>query len=163
MARKSEQLQIRVTAAQKRRLRQLAGSAGMDVSAYVIARSLPASHERFQRAVSALREEDDHRYAFAALSELLTPLGASELEMTVGRADLTGLSDFAQNYLAATVEYLCVKRRAAVPEWTHAVVPLPEPWFAAPLRSLRLHLLRTSPVAFKRRNVFVDAGPDARV
>ena len=163
MARKSEQLQIRVTAAQKTRLRQLARRAGVDVSTYVLAQAMPATHERFQRAVTALRNEADHRYTFAELSEILVPLGAAELERTVSGADTTGLSEFAQNYLAATVEYLCVKRGAAIPSWTRLAVPLLEPWFATTLRSLRVHLLRSSPVAFKRRNLFVDAGPDARI
>lgn len=163
MVGKSEQLQIRVTAAEKARLRQLARRAGLDVSAYVLAQAMPPARERFQRTVTALRHESDQRYALAELSEILVPLGAGELERTVDAADVSGLSEFAQNYLAATVEYLCVKRGAALPSWTRAIAPLPEPWFATVMRSLRVHLLRSSPVAFKRRNLFIDAGPDARI
>lgn len=163
MAGKSEQIQIRVTTSEKRRLRQLARRAGLDVSAFVLAQSLPPAHERFQRAVSALHDEADRRYIFAELGEMLAPLGAGELVRTVGQADVSGLSPFAQNYLAATVEHLCARRGAWLPEWTRGIAPLAEPWFAAPLRSLRCHLLRSSPVAFKRRNLFVDAGPDAHV
>ena len=163
MAGKSEQIQIRVTAAEKRRLRQLARSAGLDVSAFVLARALPPAQERFQRAVSALKVEADRRYVLAELGEMLAPLGSGELEHTVGQADVSGLPPFAQNYLAATVEHLCARRGASLPGWTRIIAPLSEPWFATPLRSLRCHLLRSSPVAFKRRNLFVDAGPDARV
>ncbi len=163
MAGKSEQLQIRVTAAEKRRLRKLAQRAGLDISAYVLARSLPASRERFQRAITSLRDEANRRYALAELSELLVPLGAGELQVAVAEADLSGLSAFVQNYVAATVEYLCVKRGAPFPAWARDVAPLGDPWFAAPLRSLRCHLLRVSPVAFRRRNLFIDAGPDARI
>jgi hypothetical protein len=43
------------------------------------------------------------------------------------------------------------------------VAPLEEPHFGAPLQSLRLHLLAASPVAFKRRNIFVDAAVGDRV
>jgi hypothetical protein len=43
------------------------------------------------------------------------------------------------------------------------VPPLDEPHFATPLRGLRLHLLRASPVAFKRRNIFVDSSVGDRV
>ena len=163
MTGKSQQIQIRVTAAQKTRLRQLARRAGVDVSAYVLAQAMPDTHERFQRAVTSLADEEDQRYAFAEISELLSPLGAGELERTVRHANLNGLSDFAQNYLAATVDHLCILRGAALPTWASAVRPLPTPWFATSLRSLRVHLLRSSPIAFKRRNLFVDSGPDARI
>jgi uncharacterized protein (DUF1778 family) len=163
MARKSAQLQIRVTAAQKARLRQLARRAGEDISAYVLSRALPAAQERFQRAVTALRDETDQRFAFAEVGDALADLGAAELERTVGAADTTGLSAFAENYLAATVEHLCASRGVPAPAWASAIQPLDAPWFAASLRSLRPHLMRSSPVAFKRRNLFIDAGPDARV
>lgn len=163
MAGKSEQLQIRVTRAQKARLRQLAGRAGLDISAYVLAHALPVPRERFQRAVRALRSEADQRYAFAELSDILTPLGAAELEATVSLIDISGLSAFAENYLAATVDYVCERRGAAVPAWVRSVEPLEVPWFATNLRSLRAHLLRASPVAFRRRNLFIDSGPDARL
>ena len=163
MPRKSEQLQIRVTAAQKTRLRQLARRAGQDVSAYVLAQTLPPAHERFQRAITALRDEGDRRFAFAELSDALAPLGPVELARAVAQADVSGLSAFAENYLAATVNHLCAVRGVPAPGWTRAIAPLDAPWFAVPLRSLRPHLLRRSPIAFKRRNLFIDAGPDARV
>lgn len=163
MAGKSEQLQIRVTREQKARLRDLARRAGLDVSAFVLAQAMPAISEKFQRAVASLRHEAEQRYAWAELSEILTPLGAAELERAVLHADLTGLSAFLQNYLAATVEFLCTRRGLRPPEWTTAIAPLAEPWFATELRSLRIHLLRSSPVTYRRRNLFVDAGPDARV
>jgi hypothetical protein len=49
------------------------------------------------------------------------------------------------------------------PTWAGSVEPLDRPHFATPLRSLRLHLLRASPVPFKRRNIFVDSSVGARV
>ena len=115
-------------------------------------RIVAATHRVLKRMVA----RDDFR-------ELLAPLAAGELVRTVTNADVSALSAFAQNYLTATVEYRCVKRGAAIPHWAHAVDPLPAPWFATELRSLRVHLLRTSPVAFRRRNLFIDSGPDARV
>lgn len=163
MSAKSEQLQIRLTREQKQRLREVARRAGLDVSAYVLARALPSANERFQRVVASLRHESSQRYVWAELSELLVPLGAGELEQAVSHASLDDLSAFLQNYLAATVEYLCGRRGVRPPEWATAVAPLDEPWFATELRSLRVHLLRMSPVTFRRRNLFIDAAPDARV
>jgi hypothetical protein len=163
MAPKSEQLQIRVSTAQKARLRQLAGRAGMDVSTYVLARALPDGRVRVQALLADLRGESPAHFAFAGLSDVLTALSAEELAFTVADADVGKLSAFARNYVAATVEYLCAKRGVAPPSWARDVVPLAEPWFATPMTSLRAHLLRASPVPFKRRNLFIDAGPDARV
>ena len=163
MPRKTAHLQIRVTAAQKARLRQLARQSGQDVSAYVLAQTLPPAAERFQRAVNGLRDETNGRYAFAEVSDALTALGAAALERTVAAVDTSGLSEFAENYLAATVDHLCNARRVPIPAWSRNVPPLATPWFAVAFASLRPHLLRSSPVAFRRRNLFIDAGPDSRV
>jgi hypothetical protein len=43
------------------------------------------------------------------------------------------------------------------------VEPLERPWFAVPFASLRPHLLSAAPIAFKRRNLFVDATVGDRV
>jgi hypothetical protein len=43
------------------------------------------------------------------------------------------------------------------------VVPLTEPYFPTPLKSLREHLLIAAPIPFKRRNIFVDASIGQRV
>jgi len=61
------------------------------------------------------------------------------------------------------VEQAAEQKGLAPPVWTGDVTPLDEPRFATRLRSLRLHLLAASPAAFKRRNIFVDAGIGARV
>lgn len=163
MARRNEQLQIRVTAAEKRRLRELARRAGLDVSAYVLSQVLRAPEDRFHHAVAALRDADNRRFALAELSDALTGLVPAELERAVARADVEPLDDFTRNYVAATVEYLCAQRGIPAPAWTRVLAPLDVPWFATSMAGLRLHLLRTSPLVFKRRNLFVDAGPDARV
>ena len=163
MAAKSEQLQIRLSREQKTRLKDVARRAGLDVSAYVIAQALPDSSERFQRIVGSLRVEADRRYVWAELSDFLVPLGAGELAIAVSQPGRAELSAFLQNYLAATVEHLCARRGIRPPPWTSAIEPMSEPWFATELRSLRVHLIRSAPVAFRRRNLFVDAAPDARV
>ena len=54
MATKSDQLQIRISSEQKRRLKQLARDAGMDLSAWVLSRVLPAEAERFQQFVASV-------------------------------------------------------------------------------------------------------------
>jgi hypothetical protein len=77
--------------------------------------------------------------------------------------DLTGLTPLAANYVAAMVEEAASQKREAAPHWTRDVEPLEVPYFAVPFLRLRPHLLRDAPVAFKRRNLFVDATIGDRV
>lgn len=162
-ATKSEQLQIRVTAEQKATLRRLAKRAGQDVSSYVLSRALPSAAREFATLVRALADEGRARFALAELNDLLSALAPAELADATRDADLGPLSPRLRNYVAAMVELAAHQRRIAPPAWTRDVPPLPEPWFAAPLQSLRAHLLVRSPVPFRRRNLFVDASLGDRV
>ncbi len=162
MAAKTEQLQIRIAPAQKAALRRLARAAGLDVSEYVLARVLPPEHGRFVALLGRLGEESDRRFALAELHDLLRSCAPAQFPEAVATADLHGLPTWLQNYVAAMVEQAAAQKGVAPPLWTREVAPLEEPHFATPLRSLRLHLLLAAPAAFKRRNIFVDAGVGAR-
>jgi uncharacterized protein (DUF1778 family) len=163
MTTKSQQLQIRVTPREKAALKRLAKAAGQDLSSFVLSRALPPAHVRFQHLVALLGREADHRYVLAELNDFLMALTPAEFSAAVSAADVRRLSAFRQNYLAAMVEQAAHMKGAAAPDWTTNVEPLAEPWFATSLESLRLHLLRSSPVPFKRRNLFVDSALGARV
>jgi uncharacterized protein (DUF1778 family) len=163
MGTRSAQLQIRVTPQDKRTLKRLARAAGQDLSSYVLSRALPANRLRFEEILRALAEQEDHRYALAELNDLLTALAPVEISDAVADSDLTGLSPLLSNYVAAMVEQASHLKGVPPPTWAKRVQPLDEPYFAAPLKSLRLHLLASSPVPFKRRNIFVDAALGARV
>lgn len=163
MARKSEYLQIRVTPAQKKRLKRLAEAAGTDLSAYVLARAAPSGQRRFEELLSLLAAEEGDRFVLAELNDLLAGLASGELGDAVAVADVSPLTPVLQNHVAAMVEQACWMKGIRPPGWTARVRPLETPWFATPMKSLRLHLLRASPVPYKRRNLFVDAGVGARV
>lgn len=165
MTAKSQQLQIRVTPAQKAALKRLAHSAGQDVSAYVLSRALPEPRLRFGEIVRALGDADEPRYALAALNDLLAGLPRGRLGGALGAPppELWDLSPLLRNYVAAMVEQACDRAELPAPSWVRDVPPLEEPHFAVPLERLRLHLLRAAPVPFKRRNIFVDAGVGDRV
>jgi uncharacterized protein (DUF1778 family) len=160
---KSQQLQIRVTPQQKAALKRRAERAGQDVSRYVLERALPSAAIRFEEILRALREERSHRFALAELSDLLAALASTELAEAVGDADLAELSPFLRSYVAAMVEVAARREGVEPPAWTADVGGVDEPYFAADLPGLRLHLLRSSPVPFKRRNLFVDATVGDRV
>lgn len=160
---KSEQLQIRLTRAQKATLKRRAAAAGQTVSAYVLDRVLPPLEARFAGILEALREDADRRFALAELSDFLSSLAPVEFPEAVARADLENLSLFLRNYVAAMVEQAAKQKDVSPLSWVRDVPPLEEPYFGTDLESLRLHLLRAAPVPFKRRNIFVDAGVGDRV
>lgn len=163
MASKSEHLQIRVTPRQKAVLKERAAAAGQDVSSFVLERVLPPADRRFAELLTLLRSGAEDDYVLAGLNDLLSELAPGELREAVAHADLSGLSHLLRNYVAAMVEEACYLQGVPPPDWTLRVAPLEEPYFATPLKSLRLHLLRASPVPYKRRNIFVDSGIGARV
>ena len=160
---KSTQLQIRLSPGQKALIKRRAARAGLEVSSYVLALVAPESARRFEEALSHLMEPDAERFALAELSDLLDDLPSSELEQAVAAGIPDGLSARLQNLVAAMVEQAAARKGAAPPPWTGDVLPLASPWFATDLIGLRAHLLRASPTAFRRRNLFVDSTVGDRV
>jgi len=160
---KTAQLQIRVTPAEKARLRHLAAAAGQDLSRYVLDRVLPPARDRYVGILRRLAREDDHGYALAELHDFLAALAPGQLADAVSPGMAERLSPLLRNYVAAMVEHAAARLGVRAPSWVDDVAPLEDPHFAAPLRSLRLHLLGAAPVAFRRRNIFVDATIGDRV
>jgi hypothetical protein len=162
-ATKSAQLQIRVSPAEKAAIERAARRAGLDMSAYVLARVLPALRIRFAELTEACREPASERFALAELSGWLGELSRAELREAVASPPVPGLTPYLANYVAAMVEYACARRAIAPPSWTQSIAPLAEPVFGSTLMSLRLHLLTHSPPPFRRRNIFIDSSVGARV
>jgi hypothetical protein len=159
---KSGQLQIRVSPAEKAAIQRAARRAGLDMSAYVLARVLPAPARRFQDLTEACRDSRGARIALAELNDWLAGLSAGEIQEAVASPP-HALAPYLANYVAAMVEYACGRHGVAPPAWTGAIAPLAEPVFGSALTSLRLHLLTHSPAPFRRRNIFIDATVGARV
>lgn len=157
MPRKSEQLQIRVSPQEKAELKARADAAGMDLSRFVLEQALPSARVQFAQLVAALSESPDHRYELAELNDWLTACPADTFSSAVETIALDTLIPFLQNYVAAMVELAATLKHATAPAWTRDVIPLDVPYFATRLTGLRMHLLRSAPVPFKRRNLFVDA------
>ena len=160
---KTRQLQVRVSADERERIRQRAENAGMTVSEWVLRRLLPPVEEEFQGLCLGLAERPEFRtHALAHLHDFFRRLGEREFSLAVRYPPQVELAPFEANYVAAMVEYSAVLKGAPMPDWTRDVPPLETPWFAAPERSLRLHLLTQSPPPFRRRNLFVDASVGSR-
>ena len=163
MPRKTEQLQIRVSPEQKRTLRRLARQAGTDMSSWILDRVLPAEGSRFQSMTAELVDPEDRASALAELADFLRDLPAGAFARATAEAPRAALDAATLNHLAASVDHGAVKRGLIPPAWTRGVPAPAEPAFGSTLSSLRLHLLTTAPVAFRRRNIFVDSSMDERV
>src|SRR5437667_3190754 len=160
---KSAQLQIRVSPAEKAAIQRAARRAGIDMSAYVLARVLPALHGRFAELTQACQDPSAERFALAELNSWLAELSRDELRKAVTSPPFPELNPYLSNYVAAMIECACARRRIAPPAWTGSIAPLPEPVFGSKLASLRLHLLTHSPPPFRRRNIFIDSSVGDRV
>ncbi|HVS77547.1 MAG TPA: DUF1778 domain-containing protein [Steroidobacteraceae bacterium] len=160
---KLSQLQLRVSKEEKSAIRRAARRAGMDMSAYVLSRVLPAPAAAFQEAVTALTGPGEPSFALAEINSLLSGFTAEELRQAVAAAPDAALSPFLANYVAAMIEMACNMRGLPVPAWTRRTDALPEPVFGSSLPSLRLYLLTRSPAPFRRRNIFVDSSIGQRV
>jgi hypothetical protein len=160
---KTEQLQIRVSEQEKSELQRRAQGAGMSVSSWVLARLLPAKAAAFRELLRELSGTDRPSFVLAELSDLLAELSVAEFPSVLATAPPSKLSRWLTAYVAAMVEHAAAKKRARVPSWVLDTGPVEEPYFASSLASLRLHLLVSSPPAFKRRNLFVDATVGDRV
>lgn len=160
---KSTQLQVRVSPSEKAAIQRAARRAGMDVSAYVLARTLPPLARRFAELAEACRDSATERVALAELNDWLSSLTGAELREGIAAPPPSGLTCYLANYVAAMVEYACARRDIGLPPWTSAVPALAKPLFGSALVNLRLHLLTHSPPPFRSRNIFVDASVGARV
>ena len=163
MTAKTSQLQIRVTPRQKSALKQRAAQAGMDVSAFVLARALPDEAARFAELLRSLGDDSQQRFAFAELSEFLEHCAPATFVDAVADAKVARLTPRIANYVAAMVELAAQRKRLLPPAWTATVAPLDAPWFGSSLKSLRPHLLSAAPVPFRRRNIFIDSSVGDRV
>ncbi len=160
---KTAQIQLRVTPAQKADLSRRARAAGLGLSEWMLGRLIPDQRVRFHALARSLATTSRASYVLAELHDLLAGLHRADLANVTEGFDGSKLSDVLANQLAAMVETAAARLRTAPPSWVDQVRPLSTPWFASELVSLRLHLLCSSPPAFRRRNLFVDATLGDRV
>jgi len=159
---KSAQLQIRLSGAQKTAIKRAAARAGIDMSAYVLSRVLSEPARAFQVAVRDCAGSES-RFALAELNCLLSSISAGELREAIAESPAVTLTPYMSNTIAAMVELACASHAIAPPAWTRDIEPLAEPAFGSELQSVRLHLLKSSPAPFRRRNLFVDSSLGDRI
>lgn len=156
MEAKSTFLQIRITPSEKRRLQTAARNAGLDVSAYVLSRALSPVGDKFLEIVKALGSTADEKLGLAELNDLLAKASGTIIA-NLPRANFEELSSEVANYLAAMIEHAAFRGNVSAPLWTREIERVSVPQFGSDIRALRAHLLRSVPLAFKARNIFIDA------
>ncbi len=60
-----------------------------------------------------------------------------------------------QVLLAAVADQLCQEFGIAAPLWLEAMLVLPQPWFVADVQNLKASAIVESPLAFRKRGIFV--------
>jgi hypothetical protein len=87
-------------------------------------------------------------------------LSAMAVAIAVAPREITPIHDA---YLAAVAEHLARKYELAIPPWVESPQRfLEKPFFAGGLESLKAILLVESPIAFRRRQIFVSANALSR-
>jgi hypothetical protein len=162
METRTGQLQIRVTPSEKEALRGAARRAGVGMSEWVLRCALP-DHSLRLAELAARLDGGSRPAVWAEIIGCLQGLESWTFGDAVAGLETDAMTARDGNYITALVEHRAEQLGVEAPAWTRDVEPLAVPWFGTSLRGLRLHLMVASPVAFRRRNLFVDAGVGDRV
>lgn len=133
------------------------------MSEWVLSRLGIEDNHRFSEITKKLLRGKQPGLVLAELNDWLDGLTAGRFEAATILPPPAGLSAYLNNYVAAMVELTAHRLGLPAPDWTGDIAPLAEPAFAAELKSLRLHLLLSSPPPFRRRNIYIDSSVGARV
>ena len=159
---KSEYLQIRVSKQEKELIKSSAQSAGVDMSAWILQRVLNNKAEEFSAILKKINA-DNQSYVLAELNDFLSNLNTNNFELALNSKSIDNLNDFQINYIIAMIVHRANQLSATPPDWIKLYERLDKPYFGTNLKSLRLHLLINSPIAFKQRNIFIDSSIGDRV
>ena len=163
LMKKKSQLQIRVSEAEKELIRAAASRAGKDMSTWILNTVLSVPERQFRELLKLLGKRPNPA-VFAELIDLLCSLSVQEFTAIHNpEPELELLDRYLQNYVSALVEQRANQLGLSAPKWATSIPVLDKPVFGTDLKSLRPYLLTHSPVAFKRRNIFIDSALGDRV
>ncbi len=163
ITKKTEHLQIRVTKEQKQLIKSSAQLSGIDMSTWILLRVLNVNSQRFIELTNKFILSKNESFIFAEINDFLHQLNTSNFELAVKNKPSHSLSNFQLNYIVAMITHKAKQLNLRRPEWTHTISVLTEPYFGTQLKSLRVHLLINSPIAFKQRNIFIDSSIGDRI
>ena len=160
---KTLQLQIRVSPEEKLLIVQSAKREGLDVSSWVLKRSLNSFQDKFKSLVGKLSQSANHKYEFSELNEFISNLASEQSELAFSEKPKVHLSSYEWNYIAAMIEYSAYMKVFRLPDWINEIEVLEDAVFETNLESLKLYLLTQSPIPFRRRNIFIDTSIGGQV
>src|ERR1700752_3491764 len=108
---KTSQLQLRVSPEEKVAIQRAARRAGMDMSAFVLSRVLPAYERKVEDLLRGLKDDSPRSFVLAELNDLLARLNTEELRQATMAPPPAWLSAELSNYWAAMVEHACAGRQ----------------------------------------------------
>lgn len=160
---KTEFLQIRVTSAEKKEIQTQAKKLGMDMSVWVKSRLFSEQNQNYRELIDSLLDQNSSKEALASLNDFLHALSAKDFHEVVTAIPEDFFNSFTGNYIAAMVEMAAHQKNITSPSWTKKYMGISEPYFSSAFEKLRLHLLVSSPIPFRRRNIFIDSTVGDRV
>jgi hypothetical protein len=124
-------------------------------------------YTRPHNLVEVIRQGNIHGDMGAALREFLDEFYIEScqevrVQMLAPEPPLTGV-EHRDAYFAAVAEHLSRRYKLPIPQWTNEESRfLKIPYYPAGLESLKAICLVESPIAFRRRMIFVDRDPLSR-
>lgn len=156
---KDTHIQIRLSSTQKKVVEKNAKTQGLSISQYLL--NLIEKDSSFDKKLTIIINEILKNgldpYLLSEFSILVLDLSNNDLLKLVEKPFSSNCNGLSLNYLLATLETELKRRNLELPEWFGNIKSLKEPWFGTNLKSLRGFLLLNSPLAFRRRNIFIDS------
>ena len=120
-------------------------------------RSLKLESQVFNELIENWHSSTFSNNGLAEINRFLTRLEKSDFPLAVALAPQFDIPAIQLNYLAAMIETAADQKNSLPPSWVAEVEPLFEPFFVSNLKSILPHLLLNTPVAFRKRNIFIDS------
>ncbi|MBP9837399.1 MAG: DUF1778 domain-containing protein [Proteobacteria bacterium] len=160
---KTSQLQIRVSPEEKKLIAHAAKREGQDISTWVLKKLINNNQGVFFELVVKLASAKEPRYVLSELNDFINKLSAKECQIIFNTKPDVKLSTYLGNYLAAMIEQAATKKGFSVPSWLEEIEVLKKVHFETNLISIRPYLLINSPIAFRKRGIFLDSTIGDRV
>jgi hypothetical protein len=128
----------------------------------------PPADERFTQTVAGIAQRvqagEDLRFAVRELLDEFALRGRDDLRAAAFAEEPSPVDQHVDAYLGALAEHLARSCGLSVPSWALADARvLDHMWFPGVARGFRPTALRESPVAFRRRGIFIARGALSRV
>lgn len=128
----------------------------------------PPPDERFTQTIAGVaervREGEDLRFAVRELLDEFALRGRDDLRAAALADEPIGADAHVDAYLGALAEHLARSYGLPVPSWALSQSrTLDHMWFPGVASGFRPTALRESPVAFRRRGIFIARGALSRV